>query len=146
MTATATRRGSLCLFRLGPRRFALHLDTIGEVVESGDITPLPGAPDFLMGLANVRGEIIPVIDITPFVGGERLVPAFENPLLILRDEEGRVGVVVHRVIGVRDVDTEAWPSDEAHYVLCEGDDGDGGLAWIDIARILRDGRRELASL
>jgi chemotaxis signal transduction protein len=143
---TATRSGSLCLFRLGAYHYALPLDAIGEVVESGDITPLPGAPDFVMGLANVRGEIIPVIDITPFVGGERVVPAFENPLLILRDEEGRVGVVAHRVIGVREMPTDAWPSDETHYILHEGLDGDGAVRLIDVARILRDGRRELASL
>lgn len=135
---------AVCIFSLGPERFALDLSVVDEVVETGEVTPLPSAPDFMLGLANVRGEIVPVIDITSFVGGERLVPALENPLLVLHIEDGRVGLMVHRVVGIRDVARTDWQPTDRSYVSAELVEAAGRVAWIDIALVLRDGRRAFA--
>lgn len=53
----------LLLFDLADRRFALPSDCVREVMLAMELTPLPRAPWVIEGLANVRGEVIPVLDL-----------------------------------------------------------------------------------
>src|SRR5262249_52283071 len=59
-----------CVFRAGRERFCLAVLDVEEVVEWGPITRLPLGPPFLMGIFNLRGSIVPVIDIA-FTEGRR---------------------------------------------------------------------------
>jgi purine-binding chemotaxis protein CheW len=52
-----------CIFRAGRERFCLEVLDVEEVVEWPKLTPLPLGPSFLMGVFNLRGSIVPVIDI-----------------------------------------------------------------------------------
>lgn len=52
-----------CVFRAGRERFCLAVLDVEEVVEWPSVTRMPLAPGFLMGIFNLRGSIIPVIDI-----------------------------------------------------------------------------------
>jgi purine-binding chemotaxis protein CheW len=53
----------LIIFCLGDEEFAVNIDQIKEVVLTGGITPIPDAPDFISGIANVRGKIVIVVDL-----------------------------------------------------------------------------------
>lgn len=50
-------------FSLDDLRYALHLSAVERVIHAVEITPLPKAPKIVLGLVNMRGEIIPVLDI-----------------------------------------------------------------------------------
>src|SRR5215510_2473864 len=52
-----------CVFRAGRERFCLSVLEMEEVVDWPQVTPVPRAPAFLMGIFNLRGAIIPIIDI-----------------------------------------------------------------------------------
>jgi purine-binding chemotaxis protein CheW len=52
-----------CIFRAGRERFCLSVLDVEEVVEWPTVTRMPLAPSFLMGIFNLRGSIIPVVDI-----------------------------------------------------------------------------------
>ncbi len=52
-----------CVFRAGRERFSLAVLDVEEVVEWPKLTSLPLSPAFLMGIFNLRGSIVPVIDI-----------------------------------------------------------------------------------
>jgi chemotaxis signal transduction protein len=52
-----------CLFRAGRQRFCLAVLDVEEVVDWPAVTPIPLAPAFLMGIFNLRGAIVPIIDI-----------------------------------------------------------------------------------
>src|SRR5512133_1956978 len=52
-----------CIFRAGRERFCLGVLDVEEVVDWPSITLLPLAPAFMMGIFNLRGSIVPVIDI-----------------------------------------------------------------------------------
>src|SRR5690242_599870 len=52
-----------CIFRAGRERFCIPVSDVEEVVEWPDMTPLPLAPPSLIGIFNLRGCIVPVIDI-----------------------------------------------------------------------------------
>ncbi|WP_368309280.1 chemotaxis protein CheW [Luteibacter sp. CQ10] len=49
-------------FSLEGQRYAVALSSVREVIRPGDITPVPGAPDDVLGIVNLRGQIVPVLD------------------------------------------------------------------------------------
>lgn len=53
----------LVVFTLNDRRYALWLSAVEQVVHMVDITPLPEAPPVVLGVVNIRGRILPVVDI-----------------------------------------------------------------------------------
>jgi len=55
-------------FRLGREQYGLETRFAREVVRLTDFTAIPGAPNFLIGVANLRGEIVPVFDLMLFFG------------------------------------------------------------------------------
>ncbi len=52
-----------CVFRAGRERYCLAVSEVEEVVEWSSLTRMPLAPPFIMGILNLRGVIIPVLDI-----------------------------------------------------------------------------------
>src|SRR5262249_62251725 len=52
-----------CLFRAGRERFCFSVLDVEEVVEWPNLTKVPLSPSFLMGIFNLRGSIVPVVDI-----------------------------------------------------------------------------------
>jgi purine-binding chemotaxis protein CheW len=53
---------SFLLFGVGPERYALDVAAVERVVPAAEVTPLPDAPDSVLGLINIAGELMPVID------------------------------------------------------------------------------------
>ncbi|MGL4550130.1 MAG: chemotaxis protein CheW [Gemmataceae bacterium] len=58
------------IFRAAGTRFGLPIGSVREVLRPIPITPVPGGPGWLCGVANVRGDIVTVIDLAPFLGLE----------------------------------------------------------------------------
>jgi purine-binding chemotaxis protein CheW len=54
------------LFGLGRERYAIETRFVREVVRFADFTPVPGAPEFVVGVANLRGTVIAIIDLHRF--------------------------------------------------------------------------------
>jgi chemotaxis signal transduction protein len=102
-TADRLPETQYCIFRAGRERFCLQVLDIEEVVEWPVVTRVPLAPSFLMGVFNLRGSIVPVIDIA-FTEGRRpdlppkhcVVGAMKgtDPTEILR-----LGIAADEVIG-----------------------------------------------
>src|SRR3982074_213775 len=65
------------VFAIGREQYALPANQVREVRPLGWLTPLPGTPAFLAGLINVRGRIVPVIDLRSLLG----MPSDESPLM-----------------------------------------------------------------
>lgn len=92
-----------CIFRSGRERFCLAVLDVEEVVDWPSITLLPLAPAFMMGIFNLRGSIVPVIDIA--VSEDRRADLPPKRVVVARiplnGERGdlRVGIVADDVIG-----------------------------------------------
>jgi purine-binding chemotaxis protein CheW len=92
-----------CIFRAGRERFCLQVLDTEEVVEWPSVTKMPLSPAFLMGVFNLRGNIVPVIDIA-FTEGHRsdLPPKHVVVAYLPADgerEEIRIGIASDEVIG-----------------------------------------------
>jgi purine-binding chemotaxis protein CheW len=101
--------GSLGLvaFAVDDRCLALDLDAVDRVVPMVAVTPLPRAPEVVLGAIDVAGAVVPVFDIRRRLG---LRPREYGPdacLVLARTERRSVAVPVDEVHGVREVDAAA---------------------------------------
>lgn len=92
-----------CVFRAGRERFCLSVLAVEEVVDWPLITRVPLGPSFLMGVFNLRGSIVPLVDIA-FTEGRRsgLLPRHVVVAALLDDAHPvclRVGIAADEVIG-----------------------------------------------
>lgn len=92
-----------CVFRAGRERFCLSVLDVEEVVEWPNLTKVPMAPAFLMGIFTLRGAIIPIIDIA-FTEGRRadLPPKYVVVAALRQDSDQevmRLGIASDDVIG-----------------------------------------------
>jgi len=114
-----------CVFRAGRERFCLSVLEVEEVVDWPIVTRIPLAPSFLMGVFNLRGTIVPLMDIA-FTEGRRpgLLPKHVVVSALKGDdrrEDLRVGIAADEVIGTYSATEEALldqaPSEVPH---CRG--------------------------
>ena len=54
--------------RVGEEQYALPVESVREIAELGDVTPVPGAPAEVLGVRNLRGAVIPVLDLATLLG------------------------------------------------------------------------------
>lgn len=92
-----------CVFRAGRERFCLSVLMIEEVVDWPPVTRVPLAPSFLMGVFNLRGSIVPLVDIA-FTEGRRagLLPRHVVVAALPDEASGtsiRLGIAADEVIG-----------------------------------------------
>jgi len=97
--------GSLvCLFELAGRTFGVDISRAREARVLDDYTVVPLAPPQLIGMTNLRGAIIPIVDLRVLLG----LPASEGTIhaLVVEANAVRVGLAVDRVVGVESLDDE----------------------------------------
>lgn len=93
-------------FRVDNIRLVTSLDHISEVLPYPAITPVPRTKPWVRGVTNMRGEVVPVIDAAHYFGKE---PTFINDqvrVMVVKNEEFRVGLLVSEVYGLRHFDEE----------------------------------------
>ena len=84
--------------QVGGEQYALPVEHVHEVVDLGEVTPVPGAPDSVLGLRNLSGEIVPAFDLARVLEIERDGRA--RRLLVTECNEQRVAFAVDDVINV----------------------------------------------
>lgn len=113
-----TARQYLCL-AVGKETYAVGIDMVREILEVGRMTPLPLTPDFVRGVMNLRGAVVPVIDLKARFGGEPAVIGRRSSVVIVEtdhhDQDGPlvVGVLVDgvsEVLEIAEQDVEPVPA------------------------------------
>lgn len=104
MKITANNETSkIVLFSLDEPRYALHLYSVERVIHAVSITPLPNSLEKVMGIVNVQGEIIPVIDIRKIFHLTSHEICVDDQFIIAKTSKRRVVLVVDEVIGVSEL-------------------------------------------
>lgn len=88
-------------FRLGEELYALPSTAVREVYPLKGLTPLPCTPPFVLGIINIRGRILPVVDLTSLLGLTKQRLSEQSTVILMRSGDLEVGVVTDLVIGVR---------------------------------------------
>jgi purine-binding chemotaxis protein CheW len=81
------------VFTVGNREHALPVEDVIEVVRMVAVTPLPDAPASVMGVINMRGRIIPVIDLRTRLGMPPHDPDLSAPIIVVGRSEAAAGLV-----------------------------------------------------
>jgi len=89
----------IIVFRQGDEEYALHIDQIKEVVITPSITRMPQTVSYIRGVANVRGNIIAIIDLEEKFNLRRTNddPGGKNYTLVIESEDVKMGVLVREV-------------------------------------------------
>ncbi len=95
----------LLLFRCGGQVLAVEAGAVREILGASEPTRIPGTPPAVLGLVNVRGTLVPVVDAAAAVG---LTAGASLPTLVLVERHGRpVGLAVEEVLDLTSVPTSA---------------------------------------
>ena len=106
-TEASTLQVEVTEFRFGEETYAFASTSVREVFSPKGITPLPCTPAFLLGIVNVRGRILPVIDIKTLFGLPSPPRQPLSKVIIIHAEGMEVGLCADTINGVRVVSTLA---------------------------------------
>lgn len=109
-------------YRIGQRRLASGFDEVVEILPMPQVTPVPGSQPWMLGVANIRGNLLPTVDLKQFLEGERTVLHESQRVLIVRQPGGDVAVTIDELFGQRSfVEEQALAGDELpNSTLTEG--------------------------
>ena len=93
-------------FRIGPRYLVSSINEVNEILTFPSLTLVPGTRTWLLGVANVRGNLVPVVDLRGFLEGERTPIGDRSRVLVARQAGGSVGLLVDEVLGQRNLTDE----------------------------------------
>lgn len=99
--AVATRQW--VTFRLGPQEYGVPVEAVQEVLRVPEIAPVPGAPAAMLGVMNLRGSIVPVIDGRSRFALPAIEPDDRRRVLVLHLDAQPCGMLVDRVADVVDL-------------------------------------------
>ncbi len=91
-------------FRVGDRSFASGIDEVSEILMSPPpVTSIPATRPWLLGVANVRGNLVALVDLRQFLFGQRTHVTGRARVLIVRQSGGDVGLLVDELLGQRNL-------------------------------------------
>jgi len=82
-------------FRIGEETFGVRIGSVREIVRVPEITTVPNAQDTIEGVINLRGKIIPVIDLRKRFGQTQIVTDKKNRILVVELDGKLVGLIVN---------------------------------------------------
>jgi purine-binding chemotaxis protein CheW len=107
-TETGHEGGKFLTFCLADEEYGVDIHQIKEILALVDITPVPRTPDFVKGVINLRGRIIPVIDLRVRFGMEEIEYTKETCIIVINIQRENslvtMGVIVDRVSEVTDIE------------------------------------------
>ena len=104
---------SLVTFRLGTGEYAIDIMQAKEIIKMEKITLIPNAPDFVEGVINLRGNIIPIIDLKKRFSLEEASGDKNTGIIIVKIDDIDMGIIIDsisKVVSIATADIQAPPS------------------------------------
>lgn len=149
MSATSTleirsaKPGQYLTFVLNSQLYGVPIGTVREINRLSEITPVPKTPNFVAGVMNLRGKVIPVVNLRTKLGFEQAAHTKETCIIVIETVVGQVGMIVDSVRGVIELvanQIEPTPnlgnSAETEFVLGMGKLENTVIILIDIVKAL----------
>lgn len=123
----------ICFSVLG-RELAVPLDKLEELLPPQPYTAVPRVKKWMLGVANVRGKLLPVIDFADFLGGQLQETARAQRMLVIDNEDILAGLLVDSIRGMRHFTLDMYksivedvPDTLAQYVVGGFEEQDGNI-------------------
>jgi len=131
-------------FRIGNETYGVRIGSVREIVRVPEITAVPSAPDLIEGVINLRGKIIPVMDLRKRFGQTEIQPDKKNRILVVELENKLVGLIVNAASEVlkippSDIETpgNVFAEGESSYVTGVGKLKGRLIILLDISKLLQ---------
>ncbi|MGM0491819.1 MAG: chemotaxis protein CheW [Armatimonadota bacterium] len=141
--------GKYLTFGLGGEEYGLEILKVREIIGAMDITSVPRTPDFVMGVINLRGNVIPVIDLRLKFGMAHADQTEETCIIVVDVMGVEMGILVDRVSEVLDiVDEEIQPAPgfgvavDTDFILGIGKAADKVTILLNISEVLTSGETD----
>ena len=146
--------GKYLTFRLGVEEYGLEILKVQEIIGMMNVTKVPRTPHFVRGVINLRGKVIPVVDLRLKFDMENQEDTERTCIIVVQivnnGEEVTMGIIVDEVSEVLDVTAEqieAAPSFgggvHTDFILGMGKVGEKVLMLLDVDRVLSTGEAAL---
>jgi len=103
MTVSGAKSGEreLVTFKNGDLEYCIDIMQVREIRGWTPATPIPRAPDYMVGVINLRGTVLPVLDLRMRLGaGEKSDPTVRHAIIVVQDGDQLIGLLVE---GVSDI-------------------------------------------
>lgn len=149
MSANDKQRNKYVTFKSGNEYFGLKIEYVNEIIVYQEITEIPESEDYIKGLINLRGKIIPVIDVRIRFKQEEMEYTDRTCIIIVNVNDMVVGLIVEKIAEVVEIKEEdILPPPKVviggedklqnRYVYGIGKVGDSVKLLLDPERILKD--------
>ena len=88
-------------FQLGGVRLVSPMGEVNELMQIPKIATLPGVKPWVLGISNIRGQLVPIIDLHGFLGLETTLPASHSRVVVVEDDEMMAGFLVEQSLGIQ---------------------------------------------
>jgi purine-binding chemotaxis protein CheW len=143
------RGGKFLTFFLAGEEYGLEILKVQEIIGMMDITPVPRSPDYIRGVINLRGKVIPIVDLRLRFGMESAERTAETCIIVVEANRVQTGIVVDQVREVLSIpreeieDAPAFGSEvETDYILGIGKAEGRVKLLLDIDKVLASGNIE----
>ena len=134
-------------FMLSGETYGINILDIKEIIEYGKLTPVPMMPEFIAGVINLRGSVVPIINLKLRFGGNTTEIGKRTSIVIIEvgnnDRKNEIGIIVdivNEVIDLAESDIEPAPSFGAHiradFIQGMGKIGEQFLILLDVKQVL----------
>jgi len=135
-----------CVFTVGAEAFAFEVRHVREVVVLEELTAVPGAPPQVLGVANLRGDVLPIVDAGPLLGVARRRGDRRLRTLVVVGAGAQVAILIDDVLGLETFGeiVEAGDVAEKPYAACvlgRMRRGDGFVTLLDVDAVVAALRR-----
>ena len=132
-------------FRLENEKYGINVMQVQEVLRVTEIAPVPGAPSYVLGIINLRGNVVTVIDTRNRFGLSPSEPDDSSRVVIIESDEQVVGIMVDSVAEVVDLnssDIETAPNvgteESAKFIQGVASHDNELLILVDLNKLLSD--------
>ena len=101
--ATSIHEGKYLTFVLGSEEYGIEIIKVREIIGIMDITTVPQTPDYMKGVINLRGKVIPIIDLRLKFSMQEEEHTQETCVIVVEVNNTQIGIVVDSVSEVQDI-------------------------------------------
>jgi len=139
-------------FTLADKEYAVDIHQVKEVIRMRSVTRIPDAADFVEGVINLRGKVLPLVNLRKKLGYPEIELGRANRIIVAQTNGHQVGIIVDRVNDVTSFDAASLDAPdevlkEAKYLIGVGKLGKRLVLLVDIHRLLSgDDKASLAEV
>ncbi len=139
------KEGKYLTFGLGKEDYGLEILKVREIIGMMNITAVPQVPEYVKGVINLRGKVIPVVDLRLKFGMKSVEATTETCVIVININDVLIGIIIDKVKEVLDIkqdNIEPAPNFGAHvhtdYILGIGKLGDSVKILLNIEKVLSE--------